>query len=89
MAKHDEPSDAQLISRLRRAKSGRTAQQLHTTSSRLRGLDVVVEIGRVRSGKTGRLAVLFALSEQVESGDHDGTDPSAQSRDGSLSQQEV
>lgn len=86
--KKTEPSDAQILARLRRAKSGRTAAQLGTTVNRLRALAGVAEGGRVQTGKAGRPAILFVADEQLSAVGglpNNGEDPSAQSRDGSLS----
>lgn len=80
------PSDAQIISRLRRSRGGLTASQLHTNVNRLREIEGVVEVGRQKTGKAGRPAVLFALAENVEAAvaAEPTTDPSAESREGAL-----
>lgn len=57
-----EPSDAQILSRLRRSSKPRTAASLGTTSVRLRKLGAV-EVGRVQTGKAGRPAILFSSPE--------------------------
>jgi hypothetical protein len=88
------PSDAQLLSKLRRNKSGKTAASLGTTSARLRALDGVVEIGRVSTGKAGRPAILFGhVDNQAVSGatpnrdqEADGPTEAEQARSGALSQ---
>lgn len=64
MAKKDEPTDAQLLSRLRRSRQPRTAASLGTTAARLRSLEGVVEAGRVKTGKAGRPAILFAAARE-------------------------
>lgn len=64
MATQKKPTDAQLLSRLRRRSSRQaTAKDLNTTSLRLREVEGVVEVGRVHSGGRGRPAVLFGLAE--------------------------
>lgn len=84
----NEPSDAQIISRLRRSRGGKTAAQLGTTSARLRKLDGVVEVGKVLTGKAGRPAILFDAQENAAEAsarsDEPTSDPTAASRDGSL-----
>lgn len=78
-----QPSDAQILSRLRRSRGGRTAKQLGTTSARLRALEGVVEVGRVSTGKAGRPAVLFDSAEhaaEVGATADNGRDPAAEAR---------
>jgi hypothetical protein len=58
MAKTNEPTDAQILSRLRRSSKPKSAASLGTTSARLRALGAV-EQGRVKTGKAGRPAILF------------------------------
>ena len=60
-----QPSDAQILARLRRSRGGKTAKQLGTTSARLRALDGVVEVGHVSTGKAGRPAILFDVEEHA------------------------
>lgn len=97
MAKSNEPTDAQLLSRLRRRRTPATAAELGTTSARLSHLEGVARVGtrpkRVK-GKVvaGRPAVLFTLAERVDAGLDDNpeaegatTDPAAIGRTGDLS----
>lgn len=70
MAKANEPTDAQILSRLRRSKKPRTAADLGTTSARLRALGAV-EAGRVSTGKPGRPAVLFSAPEDSQEAEQD------------------
>lgn len=85
------PSDAQILSRLRRRSTPATARDLGVTANRLRALEGVVEVGRVHTGKAGRPAILFTTEEKAaESHDRglseDREDSDAQAaRDGSLS----
>lgn len=87
MAEKKNPSDAQIISRLKRRPGGLTASELHTTSQRLRGIEGVVEVGRQQTGKAGRPAIIFALAQNVEpkASDTSEPDPTQASREGSLS----
>lgn len=78
------PTDAQLVSRLRRTKNGRTAAQLDTTAARLRSIDGVIEVDRVRTGKPGRPAVIFGLAGQHNPVVHDDSEGA---RTGELSEQ--
>lgn len=64
-SKAKKPTDAQILSRLRRSRGGKTAGQLGTTSQRLRNLDGVVEVGRVSTGKAGRPAIIFDVEEHA------------------------
>lgn len=76
MPKQNEPTDAQILSRLRRSSKPKTAKALGTTAVRLRGIDGVHEAGRVKTGKAGRPAILFTADEPVT------TSPEAESRVG-------
>lgn len=88
MSQNNEPSDAKILSRLRRSRGGKTAAQLGTTSARLRKLAGVVEVGKVHTGKAGRPAILFDAEENAaeasDRSDEPTSDPSAASRDGGL-----
>lgn len=67
---NSNPSDAQLLARLRRSSGPRTAADLGVPARRLRAIDGVVEAGRVHTGKAGRPAVLFTVEEKLsEAGD--------------------
>jgi hypothetical protein len=70
MARADQPSDAQLLDRLRRSTQPRTAADLGVPASRLRKLAGVVQAGSVKTGKPGRPAILFTVedSEAARSG---------------------
>lgn len=59
------PSDAQILAKLRRARGGKTAAQLGTTSQRLSALEGVVRIGTVQTGQRGRPAILFGTEEHA------------------------
>lgn len=65
MPKANEPTDAQILSRLRRGSKPKTAAQLGTTSARLRALEGVVEVGKASTGKAGRPAILFAAMSEA------------------------
>lgn len=82
MAKANEPTDAQLVSRLKRSSRPRTAAELGTSAARLRRLDGVREAGRVRTGKAGRPAILFeaAPEEPISEQSGVGASPEAASR---------
>src|SRR5688500_273327 len=58
---HREREDARRVSRLRTTTTGRTAAELYTLAVRLRSIEGVIEVGRVRTGKAGRPAVIFGL----------------------------
>lgn len=64
------PTDAELLTRLRRRTKPVTAADLGVSASRLRALDGVAVVGSVKTGKPGRPALLFALdaAEQSRSG---------------------
>lgn len=66
----NQPSDAQLLSRLRRRTKPATAKDLGVPASRLRALDGVQVVGSVKTGRAGRPALLFSLSdtESIRSG---------------------
>lgn len=94
MSQQKELSDAQIRSRLARRKSPATAADLGLPlrggAARLRSIEGVVEVGRQHTGKAGRPAALFTVSERVpDPSDEGSTDPAAQSRDGSLNEQVI
>lgn len=63
--KANEPTDAQILARLRRSKNPRTAAQLGTTAARLRSLEGVEAVGQVKTGHRGRPAILFTTTETL------------------------
>jgi hypothetical protein len=70
MSEKKNPSVAQVLARLRRVyPNPLTAARLNTTTNRLRGQAFVsagvVEVGHEKTGRAGRPAVLFSLTEEV------------------------
>ena len=63
--RRSDPSDQQLISRLRRRSNPATAADLGVSARRLRSIDGIVQAGVVRTGKAGRPAILFTVPEKL------------------------
>jgi hypothetical protein len=94
MSDQNTPSDTQLLSRLRRRKSPLTAKELGVTSQRLRGIEGIVEVGRVSTGKAGRPAILFTSEDKLSAASdsrltNDTSDETEAIRSGALSAEVV
>lgn len=92
MAEKKQPTDAQIIARLRRRREPATAAELGTSAARLSKMQEVTRVGvrhqTVRGKRVaGRPSVLWALndSDEAHSAEDATTDPAARGRQGGLS----
>lgn len=59
----NQPTEAQLLAKLRRATKPKTAKDLGATAARIKNLPGVEVVGTLQTGKVGRPALLFMLNE--------------------------
>lgn len=95
MARQNQSSDAKLIARINRRKRAFTAADVGVRVDKLRQLEaqgIIASVGRVHTGHAGRPQERFIradLAARASAAAERGTDPSAESRTGELSEQEA